>query len=75
MGGTLVEHEFDSRGERQIGQEVIAEEFFAHIDIRLGETLTGGRQFDVAFLDLGEAKQLQGFGDREEFVDFHLRPK
>src|ERR1019366_8102353 len=57
MGGTLVEHEFYPRGKGQIGEEMIAEELFAHIDIRLGETKSSGRQFNIAFLDLGEAKQ------------------
>jgi hypothetical protein len=35
--------------------------------------VSGRRQFDVAFLDLGEAQQLQGFGHRKKFVDFHLQ--
>ena len=64
---------FETRQAIMRGHEMIAEQSFAHIDVRPGETMSGGGQFDVAFLNLGEAKQLQGFGHREKFVDFHLQ--
>ena len=35
--------------------------------------MPAGGQLDVAFLKLGEAQQLQRFGDGEEFVDLHLQ--
>ena len=70
--GALVEHLANAGGERDIGEQMVAEQLFAMIDVGLDEALAGRRQLDVALLKFGEAQQLQGLAERKQFIDFEL---
>ncbi len=50
---------------------MVAEQFFTRVGFHVGEAGTGRRQRDCAVGDLGEAQQLQRFGDGEKIVDLH----
>ena len=69
----LVEHPLDVRGERNVGEQLVAEQLLALVDVHVDEALADRRELDVAFGEFGQLQQLQGFAEREEIVDLELQ--
>ena len=69
----LVQHVANVRGERDEAQQVLAEEPLALIGAALGEDVAGSGQLDRSALELGELKNVQRLGEREQVVDLETR--
>src|SRR5260221_8134283 len=68
VAGPLVEDAADMGGERDVADELVAEDHFAALDIGLGVGAAGNGQLDVAALDIGEAENVQRLDQRQQLV-------
>ena len=60
-------------GERNVGEQLLAEHLLALVDVHVDEALAGRRELDVGVGEFGQAQQLQRFAEREEVVDLQLQ--
>jgi len=73
LRGPLVEHPPDQTYHRHIVDEMFGEQFLARIGFEMGKALAGIRQHQIAFAQLGEPQQLQGFAEVKDLVGFELQ--
>jgi hypothetical protein len=69
----FLQHTSDMGGKRNVGQQLLLEEFFSIVQRSARELLAHIGKPNIAFFDLRQSQHLQCLGDRKQVVHFHVK--